>query len=117
MPKFTMDEIGQLRAAGYTLEEILGTGSPAPDPQPEPQPAPKQDPQPEPQQATKQEPQQEPQPVDAAIQSRLDALDKLIDQVQKANIRGTGFPAPDPQDAVEAALASIINPPDKAGKK
>lgn len=113
MPKFTMEEIGQLRAAGYTLEEILGTGSPAPQPEPEPQPEPQQEPAPQPQPA----PQPEPQPVDAAIQSRLDALDRLIEQVQKANIRGTGFPAPDPQDAVEAALASIINPPDKAGKK
>lgn len=104
MPRFTIDQIAQLTAAGYSLDEILGSGQP----QPETQPAPQPEPQPEPQPAPQPDPQPAPQPDPQS--ALISKLDELIQQVRTANIRGTGFPAPQPETSVEDVLARIINP-------
>lgn len=112
---FTLAEIAQLHAAGYPLDDILAfnAGSPEPDPQPAPQPEPEPHPQPEPQP----QPQPQPEPQPSGQDAMLAKLDELIQKIQTANIRGTGFPGPDNgQRTAEQVLASIINPPDKTGK-
>lgn len=108
MPRFTIDQIAQLTAAGYSLDEILGSGQPAPEPRPAPQPEPQPAPQPAPQPEPQPEPQPAPQPDPQS--ALISKLDELIQQVRTANIRGTGFPAPQPETSVEDVLARIINP-------
>lgn len=113
MPRFSISQIAQLTAAGYSLDEILGSGQPAPESQPAPdpqlQPAPDPQPQPAPDPQPQPAPDPQPQPT-PQVDAMIGKLDELIQQIRSANIRGTGFPAPQPETSVEDVLARIINP-------
>ena len=93
------EQINFLISAGYSIEEIMQM-QPAPAADPTPAPAPGADPEPAPEPAE--------DPTTAAL---LAAVQQLTQAVQLGNIRGTGFPAPQPDRTVEDILGEIINPP------
>ena len=121
------EQINFLISAGYSIEEIMqmqqapaADPAPAPAEDPEPAPAPAADPEPAPAPAADPEPAPEPaadpgsQPAPAAdptTTALLAAVQQLTQAVQLGNIRGTGFPAPQPDRTVEDILGEIINPP------
>ena len=103
------EQINFLISAGYSIEEIMQM-QPAPAADPTPAPAPGADPEPAPAPGADPEPAPEPaeDPTTAAL---LAAVQQLTQAVQLGNIRGTGFPAPQPDRTVEDILGEIINPP------
>jgi hypothetical protein len=97
------EQINFLLQAGYSIAEIMqmqpaSAADPAPTPaaDPEPTPAPAADPEPA---------------ADPTTTALLTAVPQLTQAVQLGNIRGTGFPAPQPDRTVEDILGEIINPP------
>ena len=86
--------------------------APAADPAPaqaaDPTPAQAADPAP----ATAKDPEPAQAPAaDPTTTALLAAVQQLTQAVQLGNIRGTGFPAPQPDRTVENILGEIINPP------
>ena len=113
---FSLTEIAKLQAAGYSLDDILAanTSAAAEDPAPAqaPDPAPAEDPAPAPAAAV------DPAPAADPMSAMTAKLDELIQQIRASNIRGTEFPAPQPETSVEEVLARIINPqPPAKGRK
>lgn len=105
------EQITFLMNAGFSMDEIMRMQNPSHDPQPAPQPDPQPDPQPEPQP----DPQPAPQPnqTDQQIRQLTQAVADLTALVQKNNITGMQFGAPQPERSVDDILAEIINPPGK----
>lgn len=103
------EQINFLLQAGYSIAEIMQM-QPAPAADPEPAPAPAVDPEPAPAPAADPEPAPAPaaDPTTAAL---LAAVQQLTQAVQLGNIRGAGFPPPQPDRTVEDILGEIINPP------
>ena len=93
------EQITFLMNAGYSLDEIMQMQNPSHDPQPDPQPAQPPDPQ------LNQTEQQ--------IRQLTQAVADLTALVQKNNITGMQFGAPQPERSVDDILAEIINPPAK----
>lgn len=107
------EQINFLLQAGYSIAEIMQMQSaPAVDPEPTPAPAPDADPEPAPAPAHAADPEAQPAPAeDHTTAALLAAVQQLTQAVQLGNIRGTGFPAPQPDRTVEDVLGEIINPP------
>ena len=105
---YSKEQITFLMSSGFSLDEIMQM-------QPEPQPAPVEKPvgtveKPDPQ------PQQEPR-LDPGQNSQLEQLimqnQQLIQMIQRNNINGIQFGAPQPERTTDDILAEIINPPPK----
>ena len=113
------EQITFLMNAGYSLDEIMQMQNPSHDPQPapqqDPQPAAQQDPQPAPQQDPQPASLRDPQPnqTEQQIRQLTQAVADLTALVQKNNITGMQFGAPQPERSVDDILAEIINPPGK----
>ena len=112
------EQITFLMNAGFSMDEIMQMQNPSHDPQPDPEPAPQPDPepapQPDPQPAPQPEaPAPEPSPQDQRIRQLTQAVADLTALVQKNNITGMQFGAPQPERSVDDILAEIINPPGK----
>lgn len=103
------EQITFLMNAGYSLDEIMQMQNPSPNPQPAPQPDPEPAPQPDPQP----EPAQQPNQTEQQIRQLTQAVADLTALVQKNNITGMQFGAPQPERSVDDILAEIINPPGK----
>jgi len=99
----TKEQINFLLSTGYSLDEIMQM---QPAPAEDPKPAPAEDPKPAPAEDSKPAPAAD--PTSAAL---LAAVQQLTQAVQLGNIRGTGFPAPQPDRTVDDILGEIINPP------
>ena len=97
------EQITFLMNAGFSMDEIMQMQNPSHDPQPAPQP----DPQPDPQ------PAQQPNQTEQQIRQLTQAVADLTALVQKNNITGMQFGAPQPDRSVDDILAEIINPPGK----
>lgn len=98
--------------AGFSMDEIMQMQNPSHDPQPAPQP----DPEPTLQQDPEPTLQQDPEPMylaqtDQQIRQLTQAVADLTALVQKNNITGMQFGAPQPDRTVEDVLGEIINPP------
>ena len=110
----TKEQIGFLMQSGFSLDEIMQMQTPAqPDPQPEPQPQPVEKPV-----ETVEKPAPQPEPrLDPGQNSQLEQLimqnQQLIQMIQRNNINGIQFGAPQPERTTEDILAEIINPPPK----
>ena len=103
------EQINFLISAGYSIEEIMQM-QPKPAADPAPAPAPATDPDPAPAAAT--DPGPAPAPAaDPTTAALLASVQQLTQAVQLGNIRGTGFPSPQPNRTVEDILGEIINPP------
>ena len=103
------EQINFLISAGYSIEEIMQM-QPEPAADPAPAPVPAADPEPAPEPAA--DPGPAPAPAaDPTTAALLAAVQQLTQAVQLGNIRGTGFPAPQPNRTVEDILCEIINPP------
>ena len=100
------EQITFLMNAGFSMDEIMQMQNPSHDPQPASQPDPKPAPQPE-------APAPEPSPQDQQIRQLTQAVADLTALVQKNNITGMQFGAPQPERSVDDILAEIINPPGK----
>ena len=108
------EQINFLISAGYSIEEIMQM-QPAPAADSAPAPAPAADPEPAPEPAA--DPESKPAPAaDPTTAALLAAVQHLTQAVQLGNIRGTGFPAPQPDRTVEDILGEIINPPNYHSK-
>ena len=85
------------------MDEIMQMQNPSHDPQPSQQPA--------------QQPAQQPDPqlnqTEQQIRQLTQAVANLTALVQKNNITGMQFGAPQPERPVDDILAEIINPPGK----
>lgn len=99
------EQITFLMNAGFSMDEIMQMENPSHDPQPAPQPESEPAPQPE--------PAPEPSPQDQQIRQLTQAVADLTALVQKNNITGMQFGAPQPERSVDDILAEIINPPGK----
>lgn len=104
------EQITFLMNAGFSMDEIMQMQNPSHDPQPAPQPDPEPAPQPAPQPEA---PAPEPSPQDQQIRQLTQAVADLTALVQKNNITGMQFGAPQPERSVDDILAEIINPPGK----
>lgn len=105
------EQINFLISAGYSIDEIMQM-QPAPAADSAPAPSPAADPEPAPAPAA--DPESQPAPAaDPTTAALLAAVHQLTQAVQLGNIRGTGFPAPQPDRTVEDILGEIINPPKK----
>lgn len=110
----TKEQIGFLMQSGFSLDEIMQMQAPA---QPEPQPATVEKPV---ETVEKPDPQPQPQPeprLDPGQNSQLEQLiaqnQQLIQMIQRNNINGIQFGAPQPERTTDDILAEIINPPPK----
>ena len=101
------EQITFLMNAGFSMDEIMQMQNPSHDPQPDPQPAQQPDPQP----ASQRDPQ--PNQTEQQIRQLTQAVADLTALVQRNNITGMQFGAPQPERSVDDILAEIINPPGK----
>ena len=113
------EQINFLISAGYSIEEIMqmqpkpaADPAPAPAPATDPDPAPAAATDPDPAPAAATDPGPAPAPAaDPTTAALLASVQQLTQAVQLGNIRGTGFPSPQPNRTVEDILGEIINPP------
>ena len=109
---YSKEQITFLMSSGFSLDEIMQMQAPAqPDPQPAPQPV-------ENPVETVDNPAPQPEPrLDPGQNSQLEQLiaqnQQLIQMIQRNNINGIQFGAPQPERTTDDILAEIINPPPK----
>ena len=109
---YSKEQITFLMSSGFSLDEIMQMQTPAqPDPQPAPQPV-------ENPVETVDNPAPQPEPrLDPGQNSQLEQLiaqnQQLIQMIQRNNINGIQFGAPQPERTTDDILAEIINPPPK----
>lgn len=109
---YSKEQITFLMSSGFSLDEIMQMQAPA---QPEPQPAQVEKPV---ETVEKPDPQPQPEPrLDPGQNSQLEQLimqnQQLIQMIQRNNINGIQFGAPQPERTTDDILAEIINPPPK----
>lgn len=117
---FTLAEIVELKNAGYALSDILAFNAgnaEAPAQEPPKQEAPAQEP--PKQEAPAQEPPKQEAPKQEAdpMAVMMGKIDEMISEIKRSNIRNMTTEIPSPENAVDTALASIINPPRKTNSR
>ena len=109
------ENITYLLKAGFTLDEIRAMDNPSQDPPADPEPKPADPPAGKHEKPAQDALEQKPQQPDQSeqIQQLTKAVSDLTALVQKNNITGMQFGAPQPDRTVDDILAEIINPPGK----
>ena len=107
---YSKEQITFLMSSGFSLDEIMQMQAPAqPDPAPVEKPV---------ETVEKPDPQPQPEPrLDPGQNAQLEQLimqnQQLIQMIQRNNINGIQFGAPQPERTTDDILAEIINPPPK----